>query len=98
MDVVNDATLTAAVAQAWAESRDLLRERVAVLEATALAVLDGTLSVERRGPAARGGHKLAGAPGGFGAGGRSPRGGGGGPVVWGGGSPPGPPAARGPRG
>src|SRR2546421_4728523 len=87
MDVVNDATLTAAVAQAWAESRDLLRERVAVLEATALAVLDGTLSVERRAHAEREAHKLAGALGSFGLVASSRRGGGGAWVLRGGGSP-----------
>ena len=40
------AEVTDAVAQAWAESSGLLRERVTVLEETALAVLDGQLSVD----------------------------------------------------
>jgi len=66
MDVVNDATLTDAVAQAWAESTSLLRERVSVLEETALAVLDGQLSVDRRRHAEQEAHKLAGALGSFG--------------------------------
>jgi len=66
MDVVNDATLTDAVAQAWAESSGLLRERVTVLEETALAVLDGQLSADGRTHAEQEAHKLAGALGSFG--------------------------------
>jgi DNA-binding response OmpR family regulator len=54
------------LAQLWRQSQPLLRERVAVLEEAAVALLEGSLDIGRRRDAQREAHKLAGSLGSFG--------------------------------
>jgi len=58
--------MSAVVARVWAQSKELMLQRVGVLEEAAGSVLEGTLGAEQRSVAEREAHKLAGSLGTFG--------------------------------
>jgi len=57
---------SAAIARVWAQSKELMLQRVSVLEEAAGSVLEGALGAEQRSVAEREAHKLAGSLGTFG--------------------------------
>lgn len=66
MESAHELSIAAAMNRLWLQFLPQIEERVAVLQAAALALAEGTLTAEHRGQAISAAHKLAGVLGTFG--------------------------------
>lgn len=66
MEPANESSVAVAMNRLWLQFLPQIKERVAVLQAAALALAEGKLTAEHRGQAISAAHKLAGVLGTFG--------------------------------